>query len=398
MEGEVPVMKNARLIPDTPTLYPSMLLGRTRAQRLPPFAGGDVHWYFLARNAIVEACRLLDLGGGEILMPAYHHGVEVEAVAAAGALPVFYQVDAHWQVDLADLERRIGPNTRALYLIHYAGFPGPAVRMRQLANEYGVSLIEDCALSLLSTDGTFDLGARGDVSIFCLYKSLPVPNGGALKFNKPRHGTCKKLRSPPMATVLSLTLSSMLLNLEMRAGAVGSLLRAAIRRLAHGVVDITRIERVAVGTMHFNPEHADLGISPLTLSIARRQSMDTIVATRRRNYLMLLERLDGLSPSLFDRLDPGVCPLFYPLWVNDKPAMLKRLEGRGIRAIDFWGEHHPSCDPVEFPEAMRARRHILEIPCHQDLSPATMDWIADEVKLALRASEPEMDPAAVAHG
>lgn len=391
-------MTRARLIPDTPTLYPSMLLRRERPQRLPPFAGGDVHWYFLARNAIVEACRLLELEDGEVLMPAYHHGVEVEAVAAAGARPVFYQVDAHWQVDLADLERRISPNTRALYLIHYAGFPGPALRMRQLANQHGLSLIEDCALSLLSTDGVFDLGARGDVSIFCLYKSLPVPNGGALKFNKPRHGTCRATRSPPLATVLNLTLSSLLLNLEMRAGAVGSLLRAAIRGLAHGVADVTRVERVAVGTMHFNPEHADLGVSPLALSIAASQSMSRVVATRRRNYLILLERLESLAPPLFDRLDPGVCPLFYPLWVNDKPAMLERLQARGIRAIDFWGEHHPSCDPARFSEAMRARRHILEIPCHQDLSPATMGWIADEVELALRASESRSHPAAVAHG
>jgi perosamine synthetase len=101
---------------------------------------------------------------------------------------------------------------------------------------------------------------------------------------------------------------------------------------------------------------------------------------------------------LFRHLGPGVCPLFYPLWVNDKPAMLERLAERGIRAVDFWSDHHPNCDPDEFPEAMRARRHILEIPCHQDLSPATMDWIADEVELALQASEPELAPTAVAHG
>jgi perosamine synthetase len=391
-------MNRARLIPDTPTLYPSMLLARAREQRLPPFAGGDVHWVFLARNAIADACRLLSIGDGEVLMPAYHHGVEVEAVIAAGARPVFYRVDAQWQVDLADLERRIGPATRALYLIHYAGFPGPVLKMRQLANQYRLRLIEDCALALLSADGVTQLGTRGDVSIFCLYKSLPVPNGGALKFNTPRHGQYQAARSPPLATVFSLTVSSLLLNLEMRAGAVGTCLRAAIRRLAHGVVRAAGVERVAVGTMHFNPEHADLGISPLALTVAASQPLDRIIARRRRNYLLLNDRLKASARPLFRHLGPGVCPLFYPLWVNDKPAMLERLAERGIRAVDFWSDHHPSCDPDEFPEAMRARRHILEIPCHQDLSPATMDWIADEVELALQASEPELAPTAVAHG
>ena len=385
-------MTHSRMIPDTPTLHPAMLLGPQEVNRRPPFCGGDVHWYFLARNAIFEACRLLDLGDGEVLMPAYHHGVEVEAVVAAGARPVFYRVDAQWQVDLKDLEQRIGPQTKALYLIHYAGFPGPAVHMRQLANDRGLVLIEDCALSLLSCDGVSELGTRGDVSIFCLYKTLPVPNGGALKFNRPRHGECLPQRAPALASVVSLTLSSLLLNLGMRAGRVGTLLRTGIRRMAHRVVRASGVHRVAVGTMHFNPEHADLGISPMSRAIAGRQQTDRIVATRRRNYLLLHDRLKSLSPPMFDRLNPGVCPLFYPLWVSDKPALIERLAARGIHAVDFWGEHHPACNPAEFPEAMRARRHIVEIPCHQDLSIATMNWIAEQVELELRGREPELDP------
>lgn len=391
-------MNRSHLIPDTPTLYPAMLLGRPETNRRSPFCGGDVCWYFLARNAIFDACRLLDLGNGEVLMPAYHHGVEVEAVVAAGARPAFYRVDAHWQVDLKDLERRIGPETKALYLIHYAGFPGPAAQMRQLANERGLALIEDCALSLLSCDGVSDLGGRGDVSIFCLYKTLPVPNGGALKFNRPRHGEWMPLRAAPLASVVSLTLSSMLLNLEMRAGRAGSLLRAGIRRVAHTVVRASGVDRVPVGTMHFNPEHADLGISPLSQAIAKRQQADRIVAIRRRNYLLLHDRLKSLSPPLFERLDPGVCPLFYPLWVDDKPTVIEHLVERGIRAVDFWGEHHPACNPAQFPEAMRARRHIVEIPCHQDLSLAAMDWIAEQVELELRGREPEQTQSIVAGG
>ncbi|MFU8830593.1 MAG: DegT/DnrJ/EryC1/StrS family aminotransferase [Wenzhouxiangella sp.] len=391
-------MTHPHLVPDTPTLYPSMLLGLPETNRRPPFRGGDVHWYFLARNAIFEACRLLGLGGSQVLMPAYHHGVEVEAVVAAGARPVFYRVDAHWQVDLKDLERRIGPETKALYLIHYAGFPGPAAQMRQLANDRGLALIEDCALSLLSCDGVSDLGARGDVSIYCLYKTLPVPNGGALMFNRPRRGELMPRRRPPLASVLSLTLSSLLLNLEMRAGRAGSLIRAGIRWMAHGVVRASGVERYAVGTMHFDPQRADLGISPLARAIAERQRADHIVATRRRNYLLLHDRLKSLAPPLFERLNPGVCPLFYPLWVGDKSAMIERLAERGICAVNFWGDHHPACNPAEFPEAMSARRHIVEIPCHQDLSLATMEWIAEQVALELRGCETELDPSIVAGG
>ena len=57
-----------------------------------------------------------------MLVPAYHHGVEVGALAAAGAVPRFVRVDGRMRLDLDDAERRIGPRTRALYVIHYAGF------------------------------------------------------------------------------------------------------------------------------------------------------------------------------------------------------------------------------------------------------------------------------------
>lgn len=386
-------MTVSRLIPDTPTLFPSMLLGKPESRHRPPFCGGDVHWYFLARNAIFEACRLLELDRGEVLMPAYHHGVEVEAVIAAGARPVFYRVDARWQVDLDDLERRIGPETRALYLIHYAGFPGPAAQMRKLANDHGLALIEDCALSLLSCEGVSDLGGRGDVSIFCLYKTLPVPDGGALKFNRPRRGDFRPLRSPSLASVANLALSSLLLNLEMRAGRSGALLRAGARRMAHGLVRAAGVDRVPVGTMHFKLEHADLGLSNLARAIAERQPVDSIVAKRRRNYLLLHDRLKYSAVSLFDRLEPGVCPLFFPLWVDNKASLLERLVARGIRAVDFWGEHHPACDPAEFPDAMRARQHIVEIPCHQDLSASTMDWIAKQVEQELHCPATDLSPS-----
>jgi len=394
-------MTHYRLITETPTLFPTMLFKPRRAIHWPPFEGGEVQWHFLARNAILHACQRMGLEGGQVLMPSYHHGVEVEAVKAAGAQPLFYRVDERWQVDLNDLEDRIGPKTRALYLIHYAGFPGPTAAMRQLASERGLALIEDCALSLLSADGGRPLGSDGDVSIFCLYKTLPVPNGGAALFNRhclhPSSGQAPSTRRPATATIFSLTVSSLLFNMETRFGRVGGLLRSAIRRLGHRAVAAGQVDRVAVGTMHFNPDHADLGISPLALSVAMRQDPDRIIARRRRNYLIAGQHLTSFSPPLFESLLPGICPLFYPLWVDDKAAILARLRAKGIQAVDFWGQAHPDCAPEEFPESMLARRHVLEIPCHQDLSAATMTWVAEQAAAALTGRQSACEQPVIAN-
>src|SRR5437879_1432817 len=75
---------------------------------------------------------------------------------------------------------KLTPEVAALYVIHYAGFSQDMEAARQLADSAGLPLVEDCALALLSRNGDKPLGSYGDLSIFCLYKTLPVPNGGAL--------------------------------------------------------------------------------------------------------------------------------------------------------------------------------------------------------------------------
>jgi perosamine synthetase len=371
-------------VPSLPTLWPSMLWGRAKTASFQPFSSPNVRYFYFARNAVWLTVKMLGLDKGEVLMPAYHHGVEVEAVVDAGATPRFYRVGSRWDVDLEDVERKIGPKTKALYLIHYAGFPGPVAEMRQIADRHGLPLIEDCALSLLSADGTVPLGSTGDVGIFCLYKTLPVPNGGALTINGPRQYSLPEPPAPPMASTFSHTVSALLQNLELRGGAMGRRLRSLIRSVGRGTVKAANIERVATGTQHFNRDHVDLGMSPLTKRIALAQDLESIVEKRRRNYFFLLGRLREVSTPLFNQLPPGACPLFYPMVVQDKAEVMGKLHAQGIDAIDFWRSFHPACDPAAFPEVAQLRRSIVEIPCHQDLSPEVMAEVASTAREAVK--------------
>jgi dTDP-4-amino-4,6-dideoxygalactose transaminase len=332
---------------------------------------------------------MLGLDAGEVLMPAYHHGVEVEAVVDAGATPRFYRVGSRWDVDLEDVEKRIGPKTKALYLIHYAGFPGPVDEMRRIADKHGLPLIEDCALSLLSADGSVPLGTTGDIGIFCLYKTLPMPHGGALTVNGARQYSLPEPPLPPTSSTFSHTVSSLLQNLELRGGAFGRSVRGMVRGLGKGAVKAADIERVATGTQHFDRRHVDLGMSPFAHRIAQAQDLETVVERRRRNYFFLLGRLRDVSAPLFNQLAPGVCPLFYPVVVDNKEQVLERLRARGIEAIDFWKHFHPACDASAFPEVAKLRRSIVEVPCHQDLTPEVMAEVATVVRDALVPERPE---------
>src|ERR1700687_5012254 len=141
-----------RVVPCMPTIWPHMLRPRPASAAPPvfPFDQPQLRYRYFARNAVWDAVELLGLAGKEVLFPAYHHGVELETLLAAGVKPVFFRVDGQMRADLADAKRKLTTDTAALYMIHYAGFAQDMGAARELADWAGIPLVEDCALALLS--------------------------------------------------------------------------------------------------------------------------------------------------------------------------------------------------------------------------------------------------------
>src|SRR6267142_335119 len=377
-----------RMIPCMQTAWPHMLFPRLAAtSRLVfPLDQPGLRYRYFARNAVWDTVQLLRLSGHKILVPAYHHGVELETLLAAGAVPVFYRVDGQMRADFEDARAR-SAGAAALYVIHYAGFPQDMRAARQLAVELGVPVIEDCALSLLSRDGEMPLGSFGDVSVFCLYKTIPVPNGGALLVRGER-AKGLALLPPPVPPSFSSTAShligSLLSNLELRAGEAGRRARQAFREAGNWFVRRASIERVSTGTQHFNRADVDLGMSAASHLLLRNQDFRGIVERRRRNYFHLYAMLRDVVPPVTGELKPGVCPLFYPMAVDDKAGAAARLFARGVETVDFWRLRHPILPAGAFPEVDRLRERVLELPVHQDLSPADTEHVANCVRELLR--------------
>ncbi len=383
MERDVSVF-----VPAFPTIRPELLLrpGQDHAAARYPFSAPTAEYFYFARNAIWRAVKALGLDRGEVLAPAYHHGVEIEALMDAGARVRFYRIGPQFQVDLEDVARKIRPDTTALYLTHFLGFPGPVREMKQLAEAHGLPLVEDCALALFSADGGLPLGVTGDVAIFCLYKVLAVPDGGVLVHRTAGDSPSaawragEPLRRPPLASTLAVATSSMLRNLALRGGRAGRALRGGVLGLGKGALSASNVEPVLAGTQHFNRDHANLGTSRLTERLLRIQDVPGIVSRRRRNYLFLLERLRDLSAPVFETLPEGVVPLCYPMRVEDNRQVMARLVAKGIEAVDFWREGHPACDVSSFPEVAQLRATVLEVPCHQDLTLRVLAGVADAIR------------------
>jgi dTDP-4-amino-4,6-dideoxygalactose transaminase len=385
----LPTLDLLRLLPSLgpprPSLFPLDRLDGPAAQR-----------FYLARAGVYHTLRHWLRAPGEkiaqsrniVLMPAYHHGVEVEAVRAAGARIVFYRVDADMRVDLHDIARKAAePGVRVVYVTHFVGFAQPIAEIRKIAQSHDLRLFEDCALALFShTPEGAPLGSHGDASCFCLYKTLPVPHGGLLLAPDVPTAT---VAPPPLLSTLHHVAGLTLAHFEMRSAGLGRAVRRAARAAAHATVD-KAVATVQTGTLRLANHELGLGASRWVALILARTDAEMVVARRRRNFSRLAAALDGVLPAVGSPLRPGVCPLFLPVRIDsahrhglDKPALMQRLHAAGIDAIDFWNVGDPACDHHEFPEVTRLRREILELPCHQSLDDDDIDRVAHAVKQAV---------------
>lgn len=346
-------------------LDPRVWLGRRRGSLPFPLGEDGCMLFARGRHALLHGARAIGIEpGDEVLTPAYHHGSEVEALIAAGARCAFYDCGADLAPAAAELERLVGPRTRALHLTHHLGFPQDAARWRRWCDERGLALIEDAAQSWLARTADRPAGAYGDLAVFSLYKTFGLPDGGAL--------LCRARAQPPGAHAET---AAVRLGLEHAAWLAGR------SRAVGGLVSRLRPPRrydAAADRATGAPRPPSRATLP-----ALRRVVDPAAAERRRgNYELLLSRLGDLVPPPFAAPAAGACPLVLPIESASKPALLRQLRAVGIRALDLWSIPHPLLDREGFPRAAALRRTLVGLPVHQELRRRDLERIATAVRSA----------------
>jgi perosamine synthetase len=151
-------------------------------------------------------------------------------ILQCGAVPVFADVDPETgNLDPTSVAAAIGPKTKAILVVHYAGFPADMAAMRQLADQNGVALIEDAAHALGARCAGAVIGAIGDFGIFSLQaiKHMTTIDGGVLTMRNPDLLVkAKKLRWFGLAkgvprTEVDITRLGFKYNMNNVAGAIG---------------------------------------------------------------------------------------------------------------------------------------------------------------------------------
>jgi dTDP-4-amino-4,6-dideoxygalactose transaminase len=135
--------------------------------------------------ALHLACRAAGLGhGDEVIVPAFTFIASASAARYVGATPVLCDVHGphDFNIDIEDVARRITPRTRAVIAVHFCGYPADVLALRELCDEHGLTLIEDCAQAIcaLLDDNGRQVGTVGELGAFSFFskKQLCVGEGG----------------------------------------------------------------------------------------------------------------------------------------------------------------------------------------------------------------------------
>jgi dTDP-4-amino-4,6-dideoxygalactose transaminase len=300
-------------------------------------------------DALVLALRALDIGAGdEVIIPAYTFFATAGTVMSVGARPVFVDIDpTSYEIDVAQIEDRITPRTKAIIPVHLYGQPADMDPILALAQAHSLKVIEDNAQAFGSTYRSRKTGAIGDIGCLSFFPTKNLGaygDGGMVVTNDPAraermrmlrtHGWKKKYYSEEVGY-----------NSRLDA------LQAAILQAKLPFVDAWNERRREIAARY--SEHLAPFVSvPVECEWGRHVYHLYIVRSRRRAELQAFLKEQGIASEVY-----------YPL----PPHLSQPCREFGCREGDF-------------PEAERASLETLALPLYPELTTDQQDKVIEAVK------------------
>jgi dTDP-4-amino-4,6-dideoxygalactose transaminase len=142
-----------------------------------------------ATEALEIALAACGIGpGDEVITPALSFAATANVIVRRGAKPVFVDVGLDSRnIDFDQVEAAIGPRTRAIMPVHFAGLPVDMYRLYALAEKHRLRVIEDAAHAIGSAWQGRPIGSFGDLICFSFHpnKNITSIEGGAIVGGSP---------------------------------------------------------------------------------------------------------------------------------------------------------------------------------------------------------------------
>jgi dTDP-4-amino-4,6-dideoxygalactose transaminase len=320
--------------------------------------------------ALHLACLAARLGpGDEVIVPAFTFVASASAIRYVGATPVLCDVASpqDFNIDIADVERRITPRTRAVIAVHFCGYPAAIAELRALCDEHELILIEDCAQAIgarIDADGR-QVGTVGELGAFSFFskKQLCVGEGG-------------------MVTTASEEYADRVRLLRSHALSSSTWDRHRGHDPAYDIVDVGYNYRI-------DEPRAALGLSRLG---RLPESLDARRATVRA-YRERLAGIDGVELCFNDEAVERSSHFAFPVLLTDRERRDRfrdALKADGIQTT-WYPALHSFTDYKQFtpegglPVAAEAADRHCALPLSANMDLTAVDMVVEAVRSAVSA-------------
>ncbi|MEO1017697.1 MAG: DegT/DnrJ/EryC1/StrS family aminotransferase [Pseudomonadota bacterium] len=364
------------------------------------------------RIGIYLALRALVRPGKAVILSPYTIYDVVNMVLAAGAVPLFADVDPlTGNLDPDAVRAALTTDTGAVLATHIHGLSCEIEEIQRICENAGVALIEDCAQCLGGTIGGRPVGSFGDVGIFSFSRAKNVNTifgGMAVTRDRALHRQMASdlaVFEPEDLSRLVKRTGTTLLNDALSGpivfeALVFPLVRLDARKEA-GIVDRLTGAEKRIEMRRSLPPHYQRRMTPMQARLALMQLPD-IECHQMRRLTHARRYKDGLSPIGNLQLPPWNedgrhTYLSFPVQTANRGALVRHLldSGRDVRpqyyrnlaAAPEFGAFRRDC-----PNASRVAARTILLPIYPDYTEAEIDKTIEAIRSFgdFRVGEPEL--------
>lgn len=150
-----------------------------------------------ATAALHLSCLSLGIGkGDEVIIPSLTFVATANAVLYCGAQVRFADIIGPEELTISpeSIEALITPKTKAIIVMHYAGYPCRMNNILDIASRYDLALIEDSAHAPGAALNGLSLGTWGDIGCFSFFSNKNLVTGEGGMFVTQRDDLAEKAR------------------------------------------------------------------------------------------------------------------------------------------------------------------------------------------------------------
>lgn len=302
-------------------------------------------------SALIIALRAMGIGpGDEVVVPSHTFFATAAAVVCVGATPIFVDIGENsYALDLADAEKKITKNTKAIIPVHLYGQIVPMAPVMHFARQHNLQVLEDACQAHGATQNGKAPGSWG-IAVFSFYpgKNLGAyGEGGAIVTNDEKivelaralrdHGSYKKY----VHTMIGY-------NMRME-GIQGAVLNVKMQHLTHW--NELRNQHAAYYREHLR------GVGDITTEAIEPGNFSSfhlfVIQTMHRDNLQAFLKQRGVNTGIH-----------YPIPIHRQEAVRKN-----------------GCKRGDLPRTEAVCERILSLPMFPELIREELDYVIQNIKM-----------------